>query len=174
MCIAAPVAIAAGGLLVEAGSKVADYVSGGQHKRAVNKAADAAALDQISQVSLRETQTQQGAAMSILQADRQARLADAEARVSAGESGVAGASVDALLGDIKQQDAAFRTATDINEQNTLDQLEAEKRGIRVQAANIKAGVQTPSPVALGTSLAGAGLNFASFLIQRNTPKPSQP
>lgn len=173
MCVAAPVAIAAGSLAIEAGSKLADYISGASHKRAVNAAADRGALDQISQVSLRETQTQEGAAMSIMQADRQARMADAEARVSAGEAGVAGASVDALLGDIGRQDAEYKTATDINLNNTLDQLEAEKRGIRVQAENIKAGVAAPSPLALGVGLAGAGLNFASFLIQRQ-PKPSQP
>lgn len=162
--------IAASTLAVEAGGKVASYMGQKKQAKAVATAADNSARQQIGQVSLRETQTQDSASQSILQADRQARAADAEARVSAGESGVAGASVDALLNDVQRQDSEYKTATNVNTQDELAQLEAEKQGIRVQAANQKAAVPQPSTLALGTSLVGAGLDFGSVLIRRQ-PKP---
>ena len=164
-----PISVIAGAnLAVQAGSAIVNHRAQAQQSRAVSAAADKSAIQQIGQVNLREVQEKTATAQSISQADRQARIADAEARVSAGEGGVSGASVDALLGDIQRKDLEYRTTANENLNMTLDQLEQEKLGIRAQAQNIKAGTPFPSSLATGLQIAGAGLNYGSLLIQRRT------
>lgn len=165
-------ALAATSFIVDTAGKITQHRGQQQQADKTRAAADASAREGISQISLRQNQEQDAAAQSILQADRQARMADAQARVSAGEAGVAGASVDAVLHDISQQDAEFRSATNTNLSNTMDQLDAEKRGIRVQAANQKSLVPYPTPLATGLSIAGSGLDMASLLIRRKTKSQS--
>lgn len=141
-----------------------------QNKRSkqVAQAADANAVSQTRQLDVRSVQEQEATSQSILQADRQARFADAQARVSAGEAGVAGASVDALLGDIERQHAEYRQTANENLSNTLDQIQEEKVGVRANAASVKAGAPPANPFATAVQIAGQGLQFGNFLIQRRT------
>jgi len=163
--------LAAGSLAVEVGGKVADYIGQSKQAKANKNAALAAQREETAQVNLRAYQERQSAKTSIMQADRQARMADAEARVSAGEAGVKGASVDALLNDISNQDSEFRTETNTNLNNTLDQLQQQRRAIQVNTQNEINTNLPPSPVGLGLNILGAGLNTAGFLIQRKNPTP---
>jgi hypothetical protein len=160
-----------GGAVVKAGSAVADFIGQSKQSAATRRAALAAERQEIGQVNLRQSQEQQSARLSIMEADRQARAADAAARVSAGEAGVQGASVDAVLGDIARQDAEYRTQTNINLQNTLDQLDQQRKAIQTNAHNIIAQNPAPSGLGLGLNLFGAGLDAAGVLIRRNNPTP---
>lgn len=152
------------------GLEVASAVSGNQAQKkqakAIGKAADNSAAIDTQTISLRQVQEKDAAGQTIMQADRSARMADATARVSAGESGVSGASVDALLSDLQNQDSAFKVQTGRNLDATLDQLDREKLGVAATAANRKAGAPFPSDFATGLQIAGAGVDFAAGLIAR--------
>jgi hypothetical protein len=137
-------------------------------KKQVDASADQSTRQAISQLSLRGSQEQDAAGMSIYDADRQTRVAAGQARVSAGEAGVAGASVDAIMSDINNQDSKFKTETNINLANQMDQINMDKMGARVQGANQKASVPNPSNGALGVGIAGSLMDFSSILINRNT------
>jgi len=64
-------------------------------------------LSEMSASRLRERQEMVAAAQSIQQSTTKAREARATARVSAGESGVTGLSVDALINDMTRKEAEF-------------------------------------------------------------------
>src|SRR5690348_5878722 len=95
-----PAAIAITSAVIAIGGEVANYVSQGDQAYANKKAALQAQRLQMQQIGIRQQQIQEGGAETILGIDRKARQAEALARVSAGESNVAGVSVDALLNDL--------------------------------------------------------------------------
>jgi hypothetical protein len=104
-----------------------------------------------------------------MQADRQARKADALARVSAGEAGVTGASVDALVNDISAEASAFKVAQEQNLDMTITQLQREKVSEQAQARNRINSVPAANPFATGLTIAGMGLDFAAGQISRRPP-----
>lgn len=65
-------------------------------------------LQEVSAMRLRQRQEQVAAAQQIQQSATKAREARATARVSAGEAGVAGLSVDALINDMTRKEAEHR------------------------------------------------------------------
>lgn len=159
-------AIMAASTVVSIGSDIVQNQAQKKKAEAVQSSAKANAAAQIGQLDVRAGQEQQSANMSIMQADRQARLADAQGRVSAGEAGVAGASVDALLTDIQNKDDQYKTNTDINLQDNLDQIQAEKQGVYAQEQSQINSAPFPSDLATGIQIAGQGLNFASDVMIR--------
>ena len=70
---------------------------------------------------VQQRQEQVAAAQRIQASAKRAREARATARVSAGEAGVAGLSVDALINDLTRQEAENRFAT--NSTNTDERCE---------------------------------------------------
>ena len=68
------------------------------------------ALQEQTSVRMRQAQEQEAVGRELEQVSRKSQAALARARVSAGESGVAGASVDALMGDYMRQEAGYRSA----------------------------------------------------------------
>jgi len=78
--------------------------------------AQAAAAEQqragqeATSLRMRQAQEQEAVGRELEQVSRKSQAALARARVSAGESGVAGASVDALMGDYMRQEAGYRSA----------------------------------------------------------------
>lgn len=143
-----------------------------EHDRAekARESANASAVAQIKQLNTRQSQEEDAANLSIMQADRQARIADATARVAAGESGVAGASVDALLTDIQRQDAEFKSITNRNLSNTKDQIAAEKQGVFAEKQSRINANPFPSALATGINIAGRGFDYATQYLIRQ-PKP---
>jgi hypothetical protein len=120
-------------------------------------------------ISLLQVQQQDATARTIYEADRSARSSQALARVSAGEAGVAGASVEALLGDIDRQLGEFQSTEQRNLDMALDQLQREKISGRQVAQSRIAAVPRGNNLALGISLAGAGLEFWAGQINRQPP-----
>lgn len=68
------------------------------------------ALQEQTSLRMRQAQEQEAVGRELEQVSRKSQSALARARVSAGESGVAGASVDALMGDYMRQEAGYRSA----------------------------------------------------------------
>lgn len=167
-----PVTIMAGaGLATSIVGDIAGNEAQAKRAKQAKASAEVSAQQQIGQLSLRAEQEQESTGLSIVQADRQARMADAQARVSAGEAGVKGASVDAILTDIQRQDDEFNTSANINLTNEQEQIDAEKQGVRAQEQNQINSVPEPSDLATGLQIAGQGLNFASDVLIRR-PKTS--
>lgn len=68
------------------------------------------ALQEQTSLRMRQAQEQEAVGRELEQVGLKSQAALARARVSAGESGVAGASVDALMGDYMRQEAGYRSA----------------------------------------------------------------
>ena len=68
------------------------------------------ALQEQSSIRMQQAQQQEATARELEQVSRKSREALARARVSAGEAGVAGASVTALMDDYTRQEAGYRAA----------------------------------------------------------------
>src|SRR6056300_655569 len=69
------------------------------------------ALQEQTSLRMRQAQEQEAVGRELEQVSRKSQAALARARVSAGESGVAGASVQALMDDYMRQEAGYRAAT---------------------------------------------------------------
>lgn len=159
--------------LVVGGAQASMTISGQrQAAKAQAKVQRRAALaenDRLSKEysSMRMSQAQERIAQAqrISAAQTRAREARATARVSAGESGVAGISVDALINDMTRQEAQFNFAeaqqTRFREQGLLFGMDnAAQRSYMNQLA-INKPIEQPNY--LGAILSGAqtGLTFAA-------------
>jgi hypothetical protein len=69
------------------------------------------ALQEQSSIRMQQAQQQEAAGRELEQVSRKSKEALARARVSAGEAGVAGASVQALMDDYTRQEAGYRAAS---------------------------------------------------------------
>lgn len=158
--------IAGASLAISVGSEIAH--SAGQNKAAkANKAAAEQSLNvDLNVLSDRKVEEQQASSLTIMQADRQARTADAMTRLSAGEAGVAGASVDALTGDIDAQLAQFKSTEKANLDLTLKQIDRQAAGASALAQSRINGVQSANPFATSLAIAGHGVDFANTIRQK--------
>jgi hypothetical protein len=162
--------IAGASLAIEVGSSIAGASAQNKASKANKAAAEQAMRDTWKDISLREVQEQDSTSLTIMQADRQARSADAVARVSAGEAGVAGASVDALIGDISRQASDFKVTAERNLDATITQLQREKVGAKSAAQSRINAVPSANPFATSLQIVSAGVNFADKIVSR---KPSK-
>jgi len=104
-------------MVIGAASSAASFV--GQRKQARQQAryqAQAAAaerqrfLQEQTSLRMRQAQEQEAVGRELEQVSKKSQAALARARVSAGEAGVAGASVQALMDDYMRQEAGYRRA----------------------------------------------------------------
>lgn len=165
-------AIAAGSLVIGAGSAIAQHKAQAKASKANEAATLASMRESWTDIGIMQVQEGEAAAMTVFEADRQARGAKALAAVSAGEAGVSGASVEALLGDIDRKAGEFKTAEKRNLENTLIQLQREKVSQRTVAQGRIASVPRPNAFATGLTIAGLGLDFASGVYARSRPTRS--
>ncbi|QIO59223.1 virion core protein, T7 gp14 family [Rhizobium leguminosarum] len=123
--------------------------------------ANQTARDQMFQTQQRMLQEQEKGAAEKMDTVREAREAKATATVAAGEAGVSGLSVDALLAEFDGRAAAANDRTDQNTEWTLSQLNNEMKGIRANAEDRINSVQraaAPSFFNTGLKIAGVGLD----------------
>lgn len=160
-------------LAIQVGSEIAH--GAGQNKAAkANKAAAEQSLNvDLNVLSDRKVEEQAATSQTIMQADRQARTADALTRLSAGEAGVAGASVDALTGDIDAQLAQFKSTEKTNLDLTLKQIDRQAAGASALAQSRINGVQSANPFATSLAIAGHGVDFANTIRQRKPALPTK-
>lgn len=147
---------------------ISDYAAQGDAYDANKAAAEKAAILQHHQLTLRQMQEQQASRQSIFQADLEARRTDAQARVMAGESGVAGASVDAVLEDIESKRLMNKHSIETNYENTAQQLGLERQGVEAQKQDRINSVEKPNIFATALRIGGDGLDAAGTYL-RNKP-----
>ena len=119
------------------------------------------ARDQQFQTQQRMLQEQEKAGGEKFENIQAAREAKATATVAAGESGVSGLSVDALLAEFDGRASAANDRIDQNTDWTMNQLNNELKGIRSNAEDRINSVQRaakPSFFDAGLRIAGAGLD----------------
>lgn len=168
MCDALTI-IAGASLALSAGSQVA--AAGAQNKasRQNREAAIRARNEDFRALGLQEVQIQDAAQESIMATHRQAQQAEALARVSAGEAGVSGASVEAIIGDIAAQAGRATVNTERNLDASIRQIQQEKRGTAAGAQSRINAVQPANPFAVGLGIGAQALDFAANQIKIRTP-----
>ena len=166
-----PVAVSA----LVGGAQTVSSIVGQRQQAEMQQQAQATASAQerqryMAEVSAMRTQQQQemvARAQRIQEANRKAMEARATARVSAGESGVSGLSVDALLGDLTRKEAEYTFSeqqqaemTDVNRQ-----LQLKEAGIGFNRNMLRINRPIEQPDYLGSALGGiqSGLSTYSSL-----------
>ena len=120
------------------------------------------ALQEQSSIRMRQAQEQEATARELEQVSRKSQEALARARVSAGEAGVAGASVQALMDDYSRQEAGYRAAT-LRQQELTGvgtQLGLEQAGLASQQRliGIQQPISRPSLLTAGLEATSRGLS----------------
>tara|TARA_R100000278_G_scaffold34003_1_gene30763 strand:- start:43 stop:654 length:612 start_codon:yes stop_codon:yes gene_type:complete len=130
---------------------------------AQSKAENQRYLAEVSAMRMQQAQQQQAVAQQIEDSTRQAREARATARVSAGESGVTGLSVDALISDFTRQEAEFRFATfqqqEMANVNRELQLQDASRQSEQNLISINQPIQRPNYAGAAIDLFGTGADI---------------
>lgn len=123
-------------------------------------------LHEVSSMRLQQGQEQVAAAQRLQESTRKAREARATARVSAGEAGVAGLSVDALINDLTREEANYNFATNkqtqMNDVNRTLQLRDAGLGFTNNMLRINRPVQKPDY--LGSALGGAQTGLSTYSV----------
>ena len=120
------------------------------------------ALQEQSSIRMRQAQEQEATARELEQVSRKSQEALARARVSAGEAGVAGASVQALMDDYTRQEAGYRAATLRQQEMSAlgTQLGLEQAGLASQQRliSINQPIDRPSFLTAGLEAVSGGLS----------------
>lgn len=178
--------IAAAGLIIALGSTAIAYYEQDENVKAQNKitrqtAAEGAELaaesfrQQAKQVRQKDQQSAIAATQELTQSAKQAAEARATARVSAGEAGASGVSVDNLIADYYRQEAGYKNSVETNLAWEQSQSNMELEGIRSNSisqvvASRRPMVNRPSYLAAG--LTGAGQSLDAYNRYRYTSSTS--
>jgi hypothetical protein len=121
-------------------------------------------LREVSSMRTQQGQEQVAAAQRIQASTKKAREARSTARVSAGEAGVAGLSVDALINDLTREEADYRFANtqqlQMNDVNRTLQLQDAGLGFTNNLLRINKPIEQPDY--LGTALSGAQTGLSTY------------
>lgn len=119
-------------------------------------------LQEQTSIRMRQAQEQEAVGRELQQVSRKSQEALARARVSAGEAGVAGASVQALMDDYTRQEGAYREA--ILRQQELGQVATgmglEQAGFATtqRQIGIRQPISRPSLLTTGLQAVSGGLS----------------
>lgn len=157
--MAAGAALAIGSFILSLGSTLLGVKAQNDAAAANKKEAIRVARQSAHEISLQQIEQRQATTRTIFEVDREARATTALARVSAGEAGVEGISVEALFGDLDRKRAEFVGNEGRNLDLALAQLESEKISGRSLAQSRIAAVPKANPFAVGATIAAQGLAF---------------
>ena len=126
-------------------------------------------LREVSSMRTQQGQEQMAAAQRIQASTKKAREARSTARVSAGEAGVAGLSVDALINDLTREEADYRFANtqqlQMNDVNRTLQLGDAGLGFTNNLLRINKPIAQPDY--LGTALSGAQTGLSTYSVTKD-------
>jgi len=121
-------------------------------------------LHEVSSMRIQQGQEQVVAAQRLQASSKKAREARSTARVSAGESGVAGISVDALINDLTSTEANYNFATqqqlEMSDVNRTLQLRDAGLGFTNNMLRINKPIEQPNY--LGAALSGASTGLSTY------------
>ncbi|QTK79789.1 hypothetical protein AT6N2_C2140 [Agrobacterium tumefaciens] len=125
------------------------------------RAANANLVREYADVQTRQIQEEDAAAVQKQDISREARAARATTMAAAGEAGVSGLSVDALLADVYGKEATAKDRISQNSGFTTANLTREMDGLRAKAQdriNSMPWATGPSPFAAALKIGGVGLD----------------
>lgn len=169
-----PTSLAAATIIIGGASTAYTYYGQQEEAKAQNRFNATAAKEgqelarqsfdnEVQAMQEQNQQAQEAAGQQIQQVQKEAARARSTARVSAGEAGVAGLSVDALLADFDMQEAESIGAIKRNQYFDFRQRRNEMFGLRARgnqniASTLYRKQRGPSAIGLGLSLGGQGLD----------------
>lgn len=107
----------------------------------------------LAQTNLMQSQEHAAASQKVNENNRAAEAAKAKALVSAGESGLSGLSVDALLADLSGEQARYNDSVNQNYENASMAIDNQRKNAHTNAASQINQLKTPqSPDYLGAAL----------------------
>nr|WP_217345179.1 hypothetical protein [Noviherbaspirillum sp. L7-7A]MBV0879408.1 hypothetical protein [Noviherbaspirillum sp. L7-7A] len=107
----------------------------------------------LTQIEQQKQQLTEQAGQKVFENNLQARKALSTSRVSAGENGVSGLSVDALLGEIEASQSRYNTSVGANLTDNVTALNMQRENVQTSAVNQVSSLKTPQmPDYLGASL----------------------
>lgn len=169
-----PTALALGSFALNVGGDILNHNAQKKAAFANEQQARAAETRQINDINVRELQEKQAASQQLEVAARQTTTALSSARLSAGEAGVSGVSVDALLSTIGAEGSTAAQNVKLNTDNTVQQLERQKLGVSAEADSRVASMPKANPFALALRIAGQGVGFATQMQSRQAPSAGNP
>ena len=121
-------------------------------------------LQEVSSMRVQQGQEQVAAAQRINESAKKAREARATARVSAGEAGVAGLSVDALINDLTREEAEYSFATQQQTQmnDVGRQMQLQNAGLGFTNNMLRINRPIEQPDYLGAALSGAQTGMSTY------------
>tara|TARA_R100001463_G_scaffold127596_1_gene185763 strand:- start:622 stop:1176 length:555 start_codon:yes stop_codon:yes gene_type:complete len=135
-------------------------------------------LAEVSAMRMQQQQEAVGESQRLQESSRQAMEARSTAAVSAGEAGVSGLSVNALLGDISRRQAEYEFSslqqsrmTDVNRQLALNES-----GIGFSRNMLRINQPISQPDYLGTAVQGLQTGLSNYGVMYNAGlvKPKTP
>ena len=165
MCVPLPV-IAAAVQVAAVGAQFAGARRQAKQQAAYQAQASAAErqrfLQEQTSIRMRQAQEQEAVGRELEQVSQKSQAALARARVSAGEAGVAGASVQALMDDYTRQEGAYRSAL-LRQQElggVATGMGLEQAGFATQQRQIGINqpINRPSALTAGLQVLGSGLS----------------
>lgn len=169
MCEPVTTTVAVASFALQAGSALAEHEAQAQASKS-NKTNSLAALTQTwGDIGLRQRQEQDAASQQMTETDRLAQSVMSSANAAAGEAGVAGTSVHALINDIQRQGAENKVTTQRNLDASMEQLQREKMGAKATAENRIAAAPPPSGFLTALRVGGAAAGAVDYYTSR---KPS--
>jgi hypothetical protein len=126
-------------------------------------------LQEVSSMRVQQGQEQVAAAQRVNESARKAREARATARVSAGEAGVAGLSVDALINDLTKQEAEFNFATQqqLQMNDVGRSMQLENAGLSFTNNMLRINKPIEQPNYLGAALSGAQTGMSTYDVTKD-------
>lgn len=121
-------------------------------------------LHEVSSMRIQQGQEQVAAAQRLQESATKAREARATARVSAGESGVAGLSVDALINDLTREEANYNFATtqQLQMNDVARNLQLRDAGLGFTNNMLRINKPIEKPNYLGAALSGASTGMSTY------------
>ena len=168
-----PVSIGIGMAVASAGSQIHGQRQQAKTQAKVQANASAAErqryLQEVSSMRIQQGQEQVAAAQRIQESTRKAREARSTARVSAGEAGVAGLSVDALINDLTREEANYNFATQqqlqMSDVNRTLQLGDAGLGFTNNMLRINKPIEQPDY--LGAAISGAQTGLSTYDVTKD-------
>lgn len=120
--------------------------------------------DNMAQIELAKQQASEQAGQKIFENDLQARKAQATAKVSAGESGIGGLSVDALLAELDGSRSRYDQSVKSNLDDTVTNLNSQRTNINNSAISAVNQLRTPA----APDYIGAALRIGSSVANYNS------
>ena len=118
--------------------------------------------ENVNQTNLMQQQEREGSLMRVEDNNMKARAAQSTAAVSAGENGISGLSVDALMGDMSFDQNRYNSSVQTNFDRAQGAISNQRENVYASAASSINGLQTPAApdyLGAGLKIAQAGYNY---------------